>query len=220
MKIFFKIIIFLFITSSILAQDGESSPLGQKDFQLWLDAGLSYKINKKLDLKFEAAYRRDNNLADVNETYVELQLQSDPFKFLVFSGGYRFSGWFEKYLVHRLFAFAKFNFDVERFRINYRIRYDYNFSSELGPLPTHLRNKIKVRYRTRKFPIDPFVAYELFYRTNNWDNRFSQQRMDVGVHYSISKKHSLKGYYRYQQRLNAVSPNQNFILGISYSYKI
>jgi len=220
MKILQKILVLLLITSATYAQDGPSSPFGQKDFQLWLDAGLSYKINKKLDLKFEAAYRRDNNLADVNETYVELQLQTDPFKFLVFSGGYRFSDWFEKYSVHRLFAFAKFNFNLERFRFNYRIRYDYNFSNELGPLPAHFRNKIKIRYRTRKFPLDPFIAYELFLRTNNWDKRFSQQRMDMGVQYSISKKHSLKGYYRYQQRLNAVSPGQNFILGFSYSYDL
>lgn len=220
MKILQFIFILIFTSISVSGQEGSPSPYIQKDFQLWMDAGLSYKINKKLDLKFEAAHRRDNNLADNNESYVELQLQSDPFDFLVFSGGYRFSGWFEKYLVHRLFAYAKFKFDVERFRFNYRIRYDYNFSSELGPLPMHFRNKIKIRYRTRKFPLDPFVAYELFLRTNHWDNRFSQQRMDVGVHYSISKKHSLKAYYRYQQRLNTVSPDKNFILGITYSFDI
>ncbi len=220
MKTLRYIVVLIFVSVSSIAQENNSTPFIQKDFQLWLDAGLSYKINKKLDLKFEAAYRRDNNLADVNETYLELQLQTDPFKFLVFSGGYRFSDWFEKYLVHRLFGFAKFNFNLDRFRFNYRVRYDYNFSSELGPLPAHFRNKVKVRYRTRKFPLDPFIAYELFLRTNHWDNRFSQQRMDIGFQYSISKKHSLKTYYRYQQRLNAVSPDKNFILGFSYSYDL
>ena len=61
------------------------SPSGQKDFQLWLDAGVNYKVNKKLDILFEAAHRRENNLADVNENYIEVQAQTDPLKFLVLS---------------------------------------------------------------------------------------------------------------------------------------
>jgi hypothetical protein len=220
MKALVLILFIVLFSLPSYSQDGSPSPFIQKDFQLWLDAGINFKVNKKLDLKFEAAHRRENNLADGNESYIELQARTDPFKFLVFSGGYRFSGWFEQYLVHRVFAFAKFKFDVKRLRINYRIRLDHNFSGELGPLPSHFRNKIKLRYRTRKFPLDPYIAYELFFRTNHWDRRFSQQRMDIGLHYSISKKHKLKGYYRYQQRLNTVSPTKNFILGISYSYDL
>lgn len=203
-----------------IGQDLGPSPQGQKDFQLWLDAGLNYKVNKKLDLKFEAAYRRDNNLADVNENYVELQVRTDPYKFLVFSGGYRLSGWFEEYLVNRLFGFARFSFDLDRIRLQYRIRYDYNFNTSYGKLPMHFRNKIRIKYRTKKFPLDPFIAYELFYRIYYNDHRFSQQRMDVGLDYSISKKHSLRVYYRYQQRLNAYAPDKNFILGISYSFDL
>ncbi len=220
MKSIQLIFILFFTSTTIFAQQGDPSPYAQKDFQLWLEAGLNYKINKKLDLKFEAAYRRDNNIADINETYIQLQIQTDLLDFLDFSGGYRFSGWYEKYLVHRIFAFAKFKVDAARLRMYYRIRYDYNFSSELGPLPTHFRNKIKIRYRTRKFPLDPFIAYELFLRTNHWDNRLSQQRMDIGLQYSISKKQSLKVYYRFQQRLNTVSPDQNYILGLTYSFDL
>lgn len=215
--IFVLVILLPFISN---AQDLGSSPQGQKDFQLWLDAGLNYKVNKKLDLQFEAAYRRDNNLADVNENYVELQVRTDPYKFLVLSGGYRFSGWFEEYLVNRLFGFARFTFKADRFRFQYRIRYDVNFNTSYGKLPKHFRNKIRIKYRTKKFPLDPFIAYELFYRVNYNDHRFSQQRMDIGLDYSISKKHSLRFYYRYQQRLNAYAPDKNFILGISYSFDL
>lgn len=210
-----------FLLNDLNAQEaGKPSPVSQKDFQLWLDAGLSYKVNKKLDLKFEAAYRRDNNLADVNENYVELQAQTDPFKFLVLSGGYRFSGWFEQYIVNRLFTFARFSFKADRFKFQYRLRFDYNFNLSYGNLPNHLRNKIKVTYRTRKFPLDPFLAYEMFYRTNYFDSRISQQRFDIGLNYSISKKHDLKVYYRFQQRLNSIAPDKNYILGISYSFDL
>jgi len=210
----------LFFNSILIAQDMGPSPSGQKDFQLWLDAGVNYKVNKKLDLKFEAAYRRENNLADLNETYLELQVQTDPYKFLVLSGGYRLSGWFDQYLVNRLFTFARFSFNIDRFKIQYRLRFDYNFNATLGTLSNNLRNKIKVSYRTRKFPLDPFIAYELFYRTNHFDSRVSQQRMDIGLDYSISKKNDLKIYYRFQQQLNDYAPNQNYILGISYSFDI
>lgn len=216
------LIIFLFVFSaaSISAQEQGNSPVGQKDFQLWLDAGLNYKLNKRFDLSFEAAYRRDNNLADVNENYVELQLKSDPYKFLVLSGGYRLSGWFEQFLVNRLFAYARFSAKANRFRFQYRLRYDYNFSQSLSELPRNLRNKLKIEYRTKKFPLDPYIAYELFFRTNLQDRKLSQQRFDLGVDYSINKKNSLKAYYRYQQQLNAIAPKQNFILGISYSYDL
>jgi predicted porin len=202
------------------AQETGPSPQGQKDFQLWLDAGLNYKVNKKFDLSFEAAYRRDNNLADVSQTYLELQAKSDPLKFLVISGGYRLSGWFEKYLVNRLFAYARFSFDIERLKVQYRLRYDNNFNASIGELPDFLRNKIKLKYRIRKFPIDPYFAYELFYRTNYIDPKFTQQRFDIGLDYAISKKNSLQVYYRFQQELNAYAPERNFILGISYSFDL
>ncbi len=220
MKKYLLLFILILFSSSFFAQEMGSSPIGQKDFQLWLDAGFKYKVNKKFDLLFEAAYRRENNLADINENYIEVQAQTDPLKFLVFSGGYRLSGWYDQALVNRLFAYAKFEFEADRFRFQYRIRYDYNFNGEIKELPANFRNKIKVKYRTRKFPLDPYLAYELYYRTNYQDRRFSQQRIDAGLDYSISKKQSISAYYRYQQQLNAVAPAQNFILGISYSIDI
>ena len=99
MRTVFLISIFIFFSQKSWTQEGVPSPSGQKDFQLWLDAGLNYKVNKKLDLKFEAAYRRDNNLADINENYLELQVRTDPYKFLLLSGGYRFSGWNELFCI-------------------------------------------------------------------------------------------------------------------------
>jgi hypothetical protein len=220
MKLLSSIVLVFIFPLFVFAQDGKPSPKAQKDFQLWLDAGVNYKLVKKLNLKFEAAYRRDNNLADVNENYAELQLQYKAFKFLTFSGGYRLSGWFEKYLVNRLFVYARFKFDVERLRFQYRFRYDYNFNSSISFLPGHIRNKIKIKYRTRKFPLDPYVAYEFFFRTNEWDKRVTQQRFDLGLDYSISKKHKLRAYFRFQQRLNAYAPGKNYILGFSYAYDI
>jgi len=214
------LLLFLLASAPLYAQEQGSSPVGQKDFQLWLDAGLNYKLNKRFDLSFEAAYRRDNNLADVNENYVELQLKTDPFKFLDFSGGYRLSGWFEEFLVNRLFVYAKYSAKADRFRFQYRLRYDYNFNQSLPDLPRNLRNKVKIEYKTKKFPLDPYLSYELFYRTNQQDQKFSQQRFDIGLRYSINKNNSLKVYYRFQQQLNAVAPEQNFILGISYSYDL
>jgi predicted porin len=100
------------------------------------------------------------------------------------------------------------------------LRYDYNFNQSLPELPRNLRNKVKIEYRTKKFPVDPYIAYELFFRTNQKDQKLSQQRFDIGIDYSINKKNSLKAYYRYQQQLNATAPDQNFILGISYSFDL
>lgn len=210
----------IFLFNCGYSQENSPSPAGQKDFQLWLDAGLNYKLNKRFDLSFEAAYRRDNNLADINENYVELQLKTDPFKFLDFSGGYRLSGWYDELLVNRLFAYARYSTKIDRFRFQYRLRYDYNFNLSYSALPRNLRNKVKVEYRTKKFPIDPYIAYEIFFRTNYNDRKFSQQRFDIGAVYAINKKNALKVYYRFQQQLNAIAPEQNFILGISYSYDL
>lgn len=220
MKKYLLLIISILYASSFFAQEVASSRQGQKDFQLWIDAGLKYKVNKKFDLLFEAAYRRENNLADINENYIEVQAQTDPLKFLVLSGGYRLSGWYQQEIVNRLFGYARFDFDADRFRFQYRIRYDYNFNSELSSLPANLRNKVKVKYRTRKFPLDPYMAYELYFRTNPDDRRFSQQRFDLGLDYSLAKKQDLSVYFRFQKQLNAVAPDKNYILGISYSIDI
>ena len=210
----------ILFTHILFSQDMGPSPVSQKDFQLWLDAGLAYKVNKKLDLKFEASYRRENNLADINENYIELQAQTDPLKFLVLSGGYRLSGWYQQEIVNRLFAYARFDFKADRFRFQYRLRYDYNFNAESSNLPANIRNKVKVKYRTRKFPLDPYMAFEIFFRTNHDDRRLSQQRFDLGLDYSLAKKQDLSVYFRFQKQLNTVAPAKNYILGISYSIDI
>lgn len=75
-----------------------------------------------------------------------------------------------------------------------------------------LRSRLMAEYNIPKCKVTPFASVELF---NGWN--LQKVRYQVGARWSISKRHSLSAYYRYQDNKG---DNNIHIIGIGYTLKL
>jgi len=188
-----------------------------QDFQIWSGAELKYKWNKKISFGLEQNLRTAHNSLLVGKTFTELKVNYNLPKKMSVSGGYRFIQLYigEKSFGHRLFTDFKYNYKLDRFKLRYRLRYQYQTSSEKAS--NTFRNQLKVAYNLPKTSIEPFVAGESYYTLFRG---FDKYRLTAGLSEKFGKK--LKGsiYYRYQREVNYSNVQTQNILGVSLSYDL
>ena len=79
-----------------------------------------------------------------------------------------------------------------------------------------LRSRFQVNYRLKHTPLTPFGSIELYHDKSG----LQKTRYSLGTNLSITKRHNLKLYYRYQDlRENDDDDLDTHVLGISYTYK-
>ena len=72
-------------------------------------------------------------------------------------------------------------------------------------------------YNVRKTPFEPFIQFEYFL---NFKEEFEKLRYTLGFSYPLHKKVNTNIFYRIQQELNESNPENLYILGSSFSYKL
>lgn len=206
---FLKVFILLLFTVSIKAQD--------QDFQIWSSADVQYKWNKKFSFGLEQALRTAHNSLLVDKTFTELKVSYDLPKKMKVAGGYRFIQNYigEKSLGHRLYADFKYSYKLDRFKFNYRLRYQYQFNNE--DVTNTVRNQLKIRYNLPKTSIEPFIAGEMYYTVFTG---FDKQRYTVGLSEKFGKKIKGSIYYRFQREVNVGNVQTQNIIGVGISYDL
>lgn len=134
---------------------------------------------------------------------------------------------------HRLYASLTASYKLqrvsfslrERYRFTYRpvhttTRYDFDNSwwedAEVKSKIKHvLRSRVKVSWDIPNCKVDPWVSYELFNSMS-----LDKSRLQIGVDYSIMKKHGFELFYRYQRVTDADDEDGNaHYVGLGYKYK-
>jgi len=132
-------------------------------------AGLNYKISKRFDLTFK--YRYSMRLEENMHYYPR----------------------------HRLMFDCKADYPVERFKFDYRARFQRisktYINDELDLIPfIHFRNKFEVSYNVKGNPILPSVFVEFFSPLNvSKQTLVDEFRFGADVSYPIAKNQSLTG---------------------------
>ncbi len=132
-------------------------------------AGVNYKISKRFDLTFK--YRYSMRLEENMHYYPR----------------------------HRLMFDFKFDYPVERFKFDYRGRFQRisktYINDQLDLIPyMHFRNKFEVSYNVKGNPILPSVFIEIFSPLNELSRKLSDEfRFGADVSYPIAKNQSLTG---------------------------
>ena len=201
----------------------------ENDFGLWADFELEKKLNKRFDLGAELGYRLENNLTQRDETYAGLALSYSKKRFGI-SAGYRFTNEFSikrTYdLAHRLMAQAMYKPKINRFTLNYRARFQIQYSAvnstPNGHLPvSYIRNRLKLSYNVKGIPLEPSLSYEVFTRTNWYlPVRNEKQRFLAALSYKIFDNHEvtisvLKQTYHFNEE-----PKSLAVIGVGYKLKI
>jgi hypothetical protein len=165
-----------------------------------LEGGLSYKLHKYLTL---ASYYR----------------YEDVYKYKKKSGAYKGQENFS------LLAFdAKSGFDIDRFGIQFRLRYTQGIYANNNA--SEFRFRTKIDYDIKNCKLIPYVSVEVFhdYLVLSTDRELisgqfqgvDKIRYTFGTSYTINKNNEASIYYRLQD--NRIKNTMSNILGLGYSF--
>lgn len=198
-------ILLLFCPFLLIAQE--------QDFQLWSKVGASYDLNKDLSVSLDQAFRFRENASLPDVTFSNLSLKYDFIKKWSVAIGYRYITDFDlsqnTFNSHRIYSDINYRKKKKRWLMKNRLRYQYqeeNFT---------LRDKVSLSYNIRKTPLEPFTAFELFFK----DSEFKKWRYTLGASYPFLKEFDIDVYYRLQQSFNTNNLKQLHILGLGIEYK-
>ena len=185
----------------------------EQDFQLWSKVGASYNLNKDLRVSLYQGFRARENASLPDVTFSNLSLKYDLIKKWSVAVGYRYITDFDlsqnTSTSHRIYTDINYRKKKKRWLMKNRLRYQYqeeNFT---------LRDKVSLSYNIRKTPLEPFTAFELFFK----DSEFKKWRYTLGASYPFLKEFDIDAYYRIQQSFNTNNPKQLHILGLVIEYK-
>jgi hypothetical protein len=185
----------------------------EQDFQLWSKVGASYNLNKDLRVSLYQGFRARENASLPDVTFSNLSLKYDLIKKWSVAIGYRYITDFDlsqnTSASHRIYADINYRKKKKRWLMKNRLRYQYQ--EEIFTL----RDKVSLSYNIRKTPLEPFTAFELFFK----DSEFNKWRYTLGASYPFLKEFDIDAYYRIQQSFNTNNPKQLHILGLGIEYK-
>lgn len=186
------------------------------DFELWTGGEVGLKLNKKLGLSLSEQVRFNDTISSIKKTFTELGLKYKVGKNFSFKGNYRLTIPPNENILHRLALDANYQWKKKDtpLSFSYRLRFQHQF----GKTRTYVRNKVKLGYNLSKL-VDPFVAYELFFRFNR-KNEFRISRLTAGLDWRVTKKFEITTYYRLQDDIFIKSPQRQHIFGLILSYKL
>lgn len=198
-------ILLLFCPFLLIAQE--------QDFQQWSKIGVSYDLNKDLSVSLDQGFRFRENASLPDVTFSNLSLKYDLIKKWSVAIGYRYITDFDlsqnTSTSHRIYSDINYRKKKKRWLMKNRLRYQYqeeNFT---------LRDKVSLSYNIRKTPLEPFTAFELFFK----DSEFKKWRYTLGASYPFLKEFDIDVFYRLQQSFNTNNPKQLHILGLGIEYK-
>lgn len=184
----------------------------EEDFQLWTKLTVGHDFTKDFSVSLDQGYRQRENLALPDVAFNNISIKYDLIKRWSIVAGYRFINDFDlaqnSNVSHRIYS--DINYRKKRNRWVFKNRFRYQYQSE----KTTLRYKFSAAYNIRKTPLEPFCAFEFFYRNralNKW-------RYTLGASYPLAKAIDLDAFYRIQQALNTNNPKQLYIVGVGIDY--
>lgn len=182
------------------------------DFGIWYNITAEHKLFKKFKVELSGSIRTIDNASKIREDFVEGQLSYKIIKPLTIGGGYRPEYRLDKddtyHWRHVWFAEVKGTLPIGRLalqgRFRFEDRYKTYFLDRNDEVPVaHGRYKLRALYKTRKFPVNPYIEAEFFspmFRKaiQNPESSISKKRYTCGLNYSFVKKQEVEVEYIYQ----------------------
>lgn len=212
---------------------------GQSDFGTWAGLELKTSLTKKLDVSLEGQSRFDRNSTRLKTAFVSPGLKFKIHDHVRVGVDYRFSSVpFNNTISNRIYT-HRFTLDAEfrdildllidksRLDLTLRVRgtHEREFNKQDD---NYLRARLKASYNIKKSKFEPNVSVEIFYHLNNQieytftevrtHHAVNKFRVRLGLDYNLKKRQQISLFGIYQRQL--FSLENDFILGLSYSYEI
>jgi hypothetical protein len=213
----------LFLLSGIFA----ASYSQDDDFGIWYGVTIEHKLIRKLELDLTGNVRTFKNASKINEAFLEAELAYKFNKYLSVGASYRFTEFYEDdeafHPRHKWFVDIKVDMPLGDLSVSARFRfqerYKTYFEDEEDKIPdSHGRYRLKALYNIPSFPVNPYVAAEIFCPMFTKTTRhIDKDRFMFGVEYNIAKRHSIELEYMFQRDF---LPHISDINVISIGYNI
>ncbi len=200
------------------------------DFGTHVEAEISKKLSKRIDLQFAEELRFNQNITEFDRslatlaasyslnkvvkaglfyTWIYANNQDDGY----YESRHRFGGWIQA--SHKI---NRFRFTVrEKFQNTYR---DENLGNFKYNPKMYLRSKLEASYNIKKMPLKPYFSTEMFYQLNNpYGNEIDKWRFTLGSEYSFNKKFSVSPFLRIDKEVNVKNPLTILIAGSAVKFQ-
>ncbi len=221
-----KIILLLFISGIFVASYSQ-----EDDFGIWYGVSAEHKLVKRLEIDMEANVRTYKNASKIDEMFLEAGLKYKFNKYLNTGASYRYSEFIEKdnyfHGRHKWFVDVTGSLPLGNFELSARVRFQERYKTYFGKKVTegekkpdsHLRYKMKLDYNIPSFPVNPYIAAEIFCPVfQNTTRKIDKDRFIAGLEYKIAKKHSVDLEYIFQRDFLPRISDIN-IISVSYNIK-
>ncbi len=190
------------------------------DMELWTGGTFRLTIHKKLQLDLQEQVRFNDTISTLKKSFTQFRVRYSINKFVGFGASYRFSVYPQsknrsRIMLDGYFALKKKDFPLS---LSYRLRFQHENKLNSTKRYTYWRNKFTLKYKMSKL-VNPFVAYELFYRFNS-RNEFRAYRLTAGLKWSLFKGFNMSTYYRYEKEMNVKAPVASHIFGLMFLYEM
>lgn len=211
------------------AQEPRAKP--ERDLELWTSLAVEtrpfavkgrpeYGFRKNFRTAFETGYRSNENLGNGKSFYTNLSLRYRAFKWLRVGMDHRYNIR-DKYSSnsYRLDGSLQFQGEWKRFEGSFRTIFQHEFIP-VYRLRDVWRNRFAIGWRTKKFPIDPYVSCETF--TGIWykGNYFAGVRYDLGAQWELGKEKNstVELILRHDREIGVRAPLYRTIISVAYEY--
>jgi hypothetical protein len=202
---------FLVLTATAHAFEGHKAAV-------WTEAGLRYKIDKKLAVDGRGYWRMEDFLSATDKVMAQISLRFRARKRLRFNAGYRFieevdkEGDFET--AHRFFLDATLRKRLKALTLSYRLRLQRQGDEGFGEQESRVRNKLALKWRASK-RWRPLISTEHFYTGDEKEWVHTRFRNTAGVELHFGD-HVFSLLYRHNLPIDDKDGPLTHILGLGY----
>ena len=177
------------------------------------------ETRKKFQIGTEFGYRSADSFLAGRQIYVDAGISYDVTQILTIGVEQRYAHRPGNEDRTRTIVQAPLSGDVQRFKFNYRLRYQHNYR-EFGEEREIFRNRFTVEHDFRNWKLDPFAGAEFFTWAQPYGLMYIGTRYRFGTSWKIAKAHSIDLTILHDRERDIEWPAHNWIYSIDYSFNI
>lgn len=220
------VFIFLLCVESVVAQ------IDEYDWGVWSSIDIEKKLNKRWIADGAFEYRWKEGMAKTDQIRGSLGIDYNPKK-IPFKFGASYMLIANKKQKKDIFVYrnrftlgAMGSFKFYRFTANWRPRIQATFydqtekkAEESDDYRWVVRNRFGLNYNIRKFPLKPYIHFEIFTRVFSDEKpAYYQNRFSAGFKISMGKKHDLDIGYKQENELKKDMKSRFNVCYVGYSF--
>ena len=167
----------------------------------------------------ELGYRGNENLTSSKLVYTVVGFRYRLHKYARLTLEHRYS-FRDKYTnnTHRIDTQLDSDKDFGRLNVGYRGVFQHEFTLPIRYRDI-LRHRAQLTYRTKNWPIDPYVSTETFSTFHYTGSKLIDIRYGVGAQWTLDNDHVVDLSVRYDREQNITDMQYRWIFGVAYEFK-